>query len=318
MIDYSHLSLVVMIIGPRGAGKTLLMTEKACDLLVRAHLKKHIDGEKQNVWTNYPVGFWLFCPLCQKGIYLNTLPLNMEALIVFDRGYARGWVLIDEIDLWLERQEWAAIAEKLLLVVLQHIRHRELSLAGTIQNIEWLNARADFQTDIVVKCREAAFTPWGREQNIQDLGEVTFLSWMDKSGIMTGYTYEETGMVYNDTFMGKDFWKCYDTKHEFDVLTSKARYQLKVPTRIITVGENGEPIVEFAGDKKEKELLAVADIAYNLQKRGIKEIKKTEFFEKVVQTGIDISQNRVTKYLKTIGILSTGSMNSKYDLEGAA
>ncbi len=228
-----------MMTGPRGSGKTLLMTADMCRRLIRAYLQKLVGEEYERIFSNYPAGFHYYPGYGLPPVYLEPEPLNMVALAVFDKGFYKCHAYIDEIDQWLDRQDWADATQKLTAKSIQLIRKRKMSITATIQSFEWLNSRIQFQTDVIVKCREAAFTPWGRAKHLQ-LGEVGFTDWRDKSGVLTGYSYDESGKSIPITFQGKRFWDTYDTSYEFDPMDTSTKYTLKRPTKeILLPGAEG-------------------------------------------------------------------------------
>ena len=231
-------SLFNVITGPRGSLKTLLLTMLASRNLLKCFYLRYY-GITKHVWTNYPVGFYHHSVIDNKVYYLKPEPLNMESLYTFDAGLAAGWVYIDEIDQWYDRQDWAAVTQKLTNAVITQIRKRELSLAATTQNFQWLNARAQFQTDTLINCREAAFTPWGRKFGLQ-MGHVSFLTLKDLSGVNTGYQYAENFRTYNTKLLhGERYWDKYDTNFQFDPMETKARYTIKRDAKTLVLGPGG-------------------------------------------------------------------------------
>jgi hypothetical protein len=174
----------------------------------------------------------------------------MESFYTFDAGLAAGSVYIDEIDQWYDRQDWAAITQKLTNAVITQIRKRELSLSATTQNFQWLNARAQFQTDTLINCREAAFTPWGRKMGLQ-MGKVSFLTLKDLSGVNTGYQYAENFRTYSTKLLnGERYWDKYDTNFQFDPTETKKKFSLKRDSTIITLGEGGYKIQRDDGSEQ--------------------------------------------------------------------
>jgi len=234
-------SLFNVITGPRGSLKTLLLTMLACRNLLKCFYLQYY-GIKKHVWTNYPIGFFHRSIVDDKMYYLKPEPLNMESFYTFDAGLAAGWVYIDEIDQWYDRQDWAAITQKLTNAVITQIRKRELSLSATTQNFQWLNARAQFQTDTLVNCREAAFTPWGRKMGLQ-MGKMSFLTLKDLSGVNTGYQYAENFRTYSTKLThGERYWDKYDTNFQFDPTETKKKFSLKRDSTVITLGNHGYEI----------------------------------------------------------------------------
>jgi len=286
MISSERLSLVALATGPRGSQKTLLMTSYICQRLIKAHFYKHLRGIDQSVWSNYPVRFFFRCPICNKVERLESKPLNMESFYTFDDELSKGWVFIDEIDQWLDRQDWAAVTQKLISKVLTQIRKKQLSLFGTLQDAEWLNSRCFFQVDLVTNCREAAFSPWGKKMGL-DLGEAGFTSWIDKSGIITGYMYKETGRIYPCTFWGKRFWNCYDTNYVFDPLESRTKYRIKAPTKVIEIGQgdNLDALDPLKSQKYDPNQVILSDIIYELKEKKVSKITKSELWKMAYAKG---------------------------------
>jgi hypothetical protein len=233
-INPDRVTKFIAATGPRGACKTLFMTSHQAKQLVNNYVRKLLGMEERFVWSNYPVAFWYKCPATGQSVYLEARPLNMESFYTFDDELVRGWVYIDEIDQWFDRQEWQSATQKLMNKGLTQIRKKKLSIFCTLQDFGWLNGRAEFQTDIIAKCRESAFTPWGRKHGV-DLGEVGFITLRDKSGIMTGYAYDETFKEYQTVFQGKRFWNYYDTNFIFDPIQSMTKYVIKKPEKEIVL-----------------------------------------------------------------------------------
>lgn len=312
MITSDRLSLFTVATGPRGSDKTLLLTFLQCQRLIKAWILNTYLGGNQKIFSNYPVGFWFKPPAGNDGenhkaVYLAPLPFNMDAIYILDQELSDCWVFIDEIDQWADRQEWQAVTQKLLTAAFQLIRKRKMNIVASIQDFKWLNSRLQFQTDIVAKCREAAFSPWGRSQNL-DLGEIGYLTWLDKSGVMTGYTSDESGQSVSNMFHGKQFWNCYDTYYQFDPMEAKTRYKLKLPTRDIIVGEkqNGVRNVTISSKKKDGEQVAIHHVIADLQEAGEFSIKSTDFWDKVsALLGHPANKTGGGHYLKTLGVGKT-------------
>lgn len=321
MISSDRLSTFTLISGPRGSLKTLLMTAIQARRLLKAYYLTLRDGIKTEVWSNYPVAFNHKSAIDGKTVRLESKPLNMEALYIFDDEMARGWVFIDEVDQWYDRQDWSAVTQRLLNAGITQIRKRKLSIVSSIQNIQWLNIRGQFQVDINVLCREAAFSRWGRKNNL-DLGEAAFLKWRDKSGFMTGIEYDESHLEYKQLFFGKRFWNCYDTDYQFNPLETKTKYKLKMPTKTIVVDSQGNLRPENAGSirlesrKKDPNYVLLADLVYELKNdQGLAEIKKDEFWQMARERGFTGELWQGGTYIKDFGVEKANVRGSKYSLE---
>ena len=319
-MNTDKLALFTIVTGPRGSDKTLYATSLACDRLLKSYIArtwpkrapKWLGGP---VYSNYPIGFTYDFGSGHAPVYLETKPLNMDALITFDSNLDNSWVFIDEIDIWADRQDWQNTVSKLLSKVFQQIRKKKMSLVATIQDLSWLNKRLQFQADIIVKCREAAFTPWGRERRLET-GEIGFLSFMDKSGVLTGYTYEETGRVYNQIFQGKRFWHCFNTDYQFDVLSHSVKYKMKKMVKEIdlSVGEDGQR-VEMQGAKIERDMSLLADLIDELKGKGEFKIPKRKYYEMATERGFKGTKVRMGRMMTDLGVDYAGRGQSEYNFE---
>ena len=320
-ISSERISLFVLATGPRGACKTLLMSSKVCHRLIKQYYLRELKGVETGVWANYPVAFNFRSPLeGGKTVRLEARPLNMEAFYTFDDELTHGWVFIDEIDQWYDRQGWQSVTQKLMSSVLTQIRKRKLNLMATIQDPEWLNARGQFQMDLMVKCREAAFSRWGRRVGL-DLGEASFVGWRDMSGVMTGYGYRETGRTYDQIFWGRRFWNTYDTDYEFNPLDTKVRYKLKMPTRVIEIGAGGfrrpddadhaDPLISARKDPDE---VILAHVVEEYLADGVKRVSCRDLWKRAEESGLQTPRPKAGQVLAALGVVRSGSLH--YNLEG--
>ena len=309
-------SLFTVITGPRGSLKTLLLTRLACNKL-RQCLYLRYTGIKKHVWSNYPIGFFYRSRMDNKVYYLKPEPLNMESFYTFDAGLADGWVFIDEIDQWYDRQDWAAITQKLTNAVITQIRKRDLSLYATTQNFNWLNARAQFQTDTLINCREAAFTPWGRQNRLQ-MGYMSFLTLKDLSGVNTGYQYAENFRTYSTKLThGERYWDKYDTNFQFDPTETKKKFSLKRDSTIITLGEGGYKIQsrpdgsEGMSSKANPDVSIFSHVIEDMRDAGYTNVKASDIWFRAGQLGW---QGRPQDGGSILGILGFARNKGEYNL----
>lgn len=305
-MNLDKVSTFTIATGPRGSGKTLWQTAVGCDRLVKSFCAETWPNEVPpwlggGVYSNYPLGF-RFNFGNGHSVYLEAQPLNIEALMVFEDELRHSWVFIDEIDLWADRQDWASVTSKLLAKIFQQIRKKKMSLMATIQDLDWLNKRLQFQADIITNCREAAFTSWG-QANCVNLGEVIFLNSISKSGIGKGSTFKESGRVYQTIFFGKRYWNCYDTEKEFDVLASSVKYEIKRPKRVIDLtGDGGGE-----AHSKDFDLNLLSDYIEELKASGCTEMQKPDFRRRVMERGIKSSTiYSIEKNLCQLGVGISG------------
>jgi hypothetical protein len=317
-----NLSRFVLISGPRGSQKTLLMTHYVVKLLLKSFYLRELRGIEKRVWTNYPVGFNFRSKLDGKVHHLESEPLNMQALYLFDHSLANGWAFIDEIDQWYDRQGWSEVTQRLTSAALTQIRKRHLSLGATIQDADWLNSRGQFQLDIGISCREAAFTPWGRKVGL-GLGERSFLTSRDISGVMTGFMFKETERTYSSDFVGKQFWNCYDTDYQFDPMESKTKYKIKRPTREFELTDGGyrelnddlDEITPYKSGKKDSNQVLIADLVHELVESGTKTLSRSEFWLKAGDKGFVSTSGSITKAGMVLASLGVDKGDKSYSFE---
>ncbi len=268
-------SRFVIHTGPRGSTKSLLLTSNQIIKLLQYHYINYYLGTNKKVWSNYPVEFYHKSKIDGKIVHLEALPLNREAFMLFDEEYCEGWVFIDEIDQWYDRQDWQNGDQKVTNKGLTQIRKIGLSIGATVQDMDWLNPRLQFQIDVQVECRDASFLPWGKKCHLAE-GEASSLTWKDLSGRETGYTFKETGQVYRNTFWGKRFWHCYDTNFKFDPTESMTRYKVKRKVKEISFDDGEDVKGVLPGNKIDPKEVLFADIIHQFKENGQSEVSRTE------------------------------------------
>ena len=320
MINNDRLALFAIATGPRGSLKSLWLTSLQVEKLLKFHYRNQIEGTNFRVWSNYPVEFYHTCEITHKVVRLASLALNMEALYTFDKDLANGWVFIDELDQWFDRQDWNNASQKLTHSALTQVRKKKLSLGATVQDIDWINGRITFQADIQLTCREAAFTPFGNKLGL-DLGVASFQKWRDLSGTQTGYMFKETGREFQQTFWGKHFWNCYDTNYQFDPTETRTRYKLKAPSKIIQIGGGEEmrsgdllpdnvPDLPYKNTKSEKmnrDHVLLADLVQEFKDSGDNSMLTKDFWHLAEERGLQGDKRSLGYYLnETLGMERVG------------
>ncbi len=318
-MNAEDLSLVVVIVGSRGATKTLLMTHFVREALNRAWMIKFLrkvsgketlyPDKKVNVWASYPVKSLFVPPGLNRPIKLEPIPLDLERLVIWSPEFRDGIVFFDEIDQIADRQDWASTVAKLLTAGAQMFRHRNLTLFCTIQSFNWLNARMQWQADIIIKCRDLAFTPWGRTQGLAR-GEVSSTTWIDKSGVMTGYAFEETGQVYPLLFFGKRYWGSYPTRHEVDIIEYKRKFKLDLKSKVIKDRD------EMEEEDRQRQYVMMAVDYFKFEHPG-KKVKSTDFSDKLREFGCTLSPPIWGHLLRQLGVKTSLYQGyNRYDFSG--
>ena len=300
----NDLSLFIVIVGVRGGGKTLLMTHFACEILREIYVilkLREINGDsylpkrKTRAWSNYPVRRLDILPITGKRIYLESEPLDIEKLILWHDDFHDGVIFFDEIDQVADRQDWQSTVSKMINMGVQVMRHRNLTFITSVQSMNWLNVRLQWQADLVIQCRDSAFSQWGRSIHLQP-GEVIDTRWFDKSGIMTGHSYEEDNAKHDLQFFGKRYWNNYRTQHEFNIATARTKYKIKPQHKEIY----------FSGDEEERvDREAIINYAIDLfryDRPGVL-IRSDVFWSKAEELGFPKDDRiRGGRLLKRMGI----------------
>lgn len=311
------LSLCYALTGVRGGGKTLFMTHLVAEALQKAwelirmielggdtYANRYKRG-KTKIWANYDVAFKWQPYEGARYVPVQSEKLDIEKLLVWDQMFHDGYIFIDEIDQLADRQDWYSAISKMLAAGVQVIRHRNLSLIFSIQSLNWLNARLQWQSDLIVNCRDVAFTPWGRENNV-NTGEVIRTTWIDKSGLRTGYAFDETGQQFVLMFYGKRYWNCYQTHHEVDIIQMKTKYKLKMPEVTVDMTGNAED------QQKDIDIIHDTIVYYAARVAKPDSIKSTDFWDRCEAAGMVRKRAEGGVYLRDLGITYRQSKGQTY------
>lgn len=325
-MNSDRISKIAIATGPRGSNKSLLMTGNACYRLAKVYMLNTYKGEKQKVLSNIPFGYNFYDFVANKKVHLQSEPFNMEMLYILDSSLFKVWIYIDEIDQWWDRQEWNDGGQKMGNKSTRMLRKRQINIFGTTQSLDWINPRLQFQTDIVIKCRDLVYTPWGKSNHLEP-GEVALTQWLDKSGIMTGYPYAEFPRVYTKKFFGKRFWDCYLTEFEFNPTETSTRYKQKRLMKEIDL-TGGAAALELNNpnnlnnNDKSAALSRLKSLSFEAVNQLRSEGLKTTSFPQIMDIvqGLAGPNTNVSKYhlgraLSEIGIRTSGRHNEKYNLD---
>jgi len=215
-----ELSTFNLISGPRGSGKTLLLTHFGVEAMTISKavmgIRKSTNNPsaepyaKVNIWANYPIRGKVMVPGYKQLQYIESMPLDVARLAQWKPEYHDGVILFDEIDQDADRQDWQSQIARFLTKGVRLMRHRRIVFICTLQFIDELNVRLYKQADTVMYCRDAVHSSWGRSVGLHP-GQITNVVALDKSGITTGYGYNESGQSYYSKFFGERYWGNYST-----------------------------------------------------------------------------------------------------------
>ena len=183
--------MVIGIQGPRGGGKDAYGSFLACMYMFRGI----------PCYSNMPI----------KGKFLEgtveSKELDLDMLFKFGQGFEQDIVIyFSEIDKLIHRRRSISNANMILNVLATQIRKKGITIIANAQDWFWLDDEWVFQTDVLITCKDLAFTMLGHEENISE-GYSTLLEFYNISGVMHAPPYSETGRPYSKgTFNTRAMW----------------------------------------------------------------------------------------------------------------
>jgi hypothetical protein len=278
-----NIEWVVGYTGPRGGGKSLEMAYIACrDYLIRG----------RPVWSNIPIKIELKLPN-NEVVVAESIPLDVKSFFSLAEDLRGGLVCIDELELYAEARRSGSNKNLLLTYIIMQTRKRALSFFFTIQQPMWADNRLRFMSDIMIRSRDIAFTPWGFEKKINQ-GQYFSMVVEDWSGMLTGYRYQETGYTQTFCLWGVPVWGMYNSYDVVDVFDAMTPIDMNLNRmRISTGAEEGDGTDPFF-DKVNDHIAA-------LQQAGVNDIVDRELWKMM---GLDKKDDRrvVGAVLKELGV----------------
>ena len=160
--------MVIMFIGPRGTGKSALMTAALARQL-RAYVEKGYAG---HLFSNYPVSFF------REGIDRFS-PYLMEEIAMFPKNMRNGIMAVDEIHNDMSNRRAMSTRNVVNSFFLTQIRHRHIECVFTTQFPQVLDPHALLQTNLFIRVKLVSRYPSGFPKKL-------LLSIIDYWGIFTG------------------------------------------------------------------------------------------------------------------------------------
>lgn len=216
IVDLEHDSYIWCFSGPRGAGKTSVMTYIA---------EKAAYMYDKRIISNYPIKFKVRYQNGDIKLF-ESETLEIAKLLMFDEDYKGCIIVLDEAPQVINRLATMTWKNRLLDLWIQQIRKNRNSLLYATQNEGWVDSELRFQTDIIARCRDASrrYPEAGHER-----GSIILVDLIDKSGQWTGYSYDERPrIVKSKRIITKVIWDTFDTYHQNDVLESLKKVKLSV------------------------------------------------------------------------------------------
>lgn len=232
ILDMSKESWVWCFTGPKRAGKTSYMT-------YLAEKCAYLYGKR--IISNYPIAFTIRYQdgTCRKFV---SEKMDIGKMLTQDADYRGCLLVLDEAPRIINRLATMTWKNRLIDMWLQQIGHDEVSLLYASQNEEldrgWVDGALRFQTDILVRCRDASrrYPRAGYERGAMVLADL-----LDKSGQWTGYSYYERPRVFKRRILTKLIWNTFDTHEHIDVMESLSRVKINAPTYEIGQAQEAAP-----------------------------------------------------------------------------
>ncbi len=197
-------SLVVALTGPRGSGKTLLQTflalmdmRRGKECLSNYHIKGPVESRGR-------------VKVVESG------KLEYENLLTFSEALQGKLLAIDELPVWFNSLQFQSKGSQIFALFIQQIRKKSMAVYYTAQNMQWVDNRVRWQTDLHVACQDMHHTPWGKEAGLER-GEYMRYTAMDLSGYLTGTPYNISGETYHGWLDCRSIRRYYDTNETVDI-----------------------------------------------------------------------------------------------------
>lgn len=227
ILDMNNDSYVCCFTGPRGGGKTSYMTylTEKCAYLY-----------DKRIVSNYPISLnirynngWIK--------HIRSEPLDLGKVLTFDEYYRDCILVLDEAPQIINRLATMTWKNRLLDLFIQQIRKWEISLLYASQNEHWVDNELRWQTDIVFYCRDASrrYPKAGYKRGGQIL-----INMKDKSGLYSGYSYDERPHIKRFRLLSELIWNTFDTHQRFDVFEGLRKVSVDLSPQKITDGQHTE------------------------------------------------------------------------------
>lgn len=287
--EYYYLPTINLIVltGLKGATKT-------CNL-VRLGLKSMIQW-KRPTFSDFPFAGEIL------GQYFEVQPMPDDIFVTYGRGLPQFPVVItDELQEFFDRQNWASVESKLGVSAFQQVRKLGLTVIGATQFFHYLNPRLNDQVDILIRCNDMRFTPWGIGEDIKR-GREALLEYYDLSGSVRGKTARNpsnphwiSGEPFHEELVFTEpYWRFFDTRRLTAIEHRFRRYAIeKEVVRVDPLGNRGTAQQDLNP--------AIDSIFGGLREKGKEHIKALELWNMLKADGFDISMKGLGEFMRDTG-----------------
>jgi hypothetical protein len=284
--DYEE-GLITIFTGMRGASKSCQLSRIAMMAM---------SCWRRPVFSDTPIGGYVM----DKRYEVEPLP--NEYFVTYGRNIPRGSVIIaDEIGEFFNRQEWFTVESRLGTSMFGQIRKLDHWIFGALQFFHHLNTGVAEQVDVLVRCKDLAKTPWGRERHLRR-GTESLLEYFDLSGwvspngksarnpmhpqLITGLPYKKE-VVYV-----RAYHKFFDTRL---LVGLERKFQtFKIKKEVHKINPRGEAKGELTG--------WLANTINEAKAKGSELIKAGDIYASAHANGFAVSHMEIKNKLNALGI----------------
>jgi len=279
---------------------------KSCQLARMAMMA--LSCWDMDVYSDFPIGGKIM------GKKYEVEPLPDDVFINYGNSLKPGlkkkgvMIVADELQEFFDRQNWQAVSSKMGTSMFMQIRKLQLTVVGAIQFFHYLNPRINDQVDILIRCEDLFFTPWGKAQGVIK-GTVARLEYYDLSGAITGKTARSpvhyhliTGDPYKrEIVYSKAFWEYFDT-HRLTALEQRFRtYRIKKEQREV---DQPTQVLERSGKRRQQAELAgfLASIFNDYSDSGIEQVHAADVKKALHADGFTVNDSVLGNAINALGI----------------
>lgn len=212
--------MITGVIGPEGAGKTVLMTYLA--LLHKAR------GGKLLTFPGYTVTNGHGKQLSEQ--------LDIDQWVTMPPELRDALICIDEVQNFFNSRRHMSVLNYLFANLAAQRRHRNIAVIYTVQDWGWLDDRVRWLTHVLITCYDLYWSPWGKEQQLQR-GELVSANFFDVKGFFTGKPWTPGPQFL---LKAKEIWPCYDSYADVDTWSGLTKIEFKKPKLTIDLTESKE------------------------------------------------------------------------------
>jgi hypothetical protein len=289
--------IVAAFTGPRGGTKTINAVGWALDAMASGlrcisnteiEATLHVENEHRHVKAD---------------------DLNYEDMLINPQSYSYCLALFDELQLLANSLRTTSNNNMLIQHVSTQIRKQGMSVFYTIQDLEWADSRFRFQTDVVVECRDLAFTPWGMEEGLEE-GTLAECTYKDMTGVYTGrpyYKYPEAHVFRAEV---KCLWGTYRTDRLID--PNEGRKQYVFDKDKVLIGHNAEGQYIRTVQDPADQTARLQSLLNDAATQGCDALPASEMWQMANNYGIELDPRMMGQQLKQFGLEShQGWQNGK-------